>query len=232
MGGRLSKSVVINAGRCAKCTRVLAALLVVALVAAGCGSSQAGESASADWVTFEGQSVSLDLPKSFKGGDPRDPDVIAALEKIAARNPNPTFAKNWASYLEDLPMSAAGVLTELAAWGEPNAYGHMAMVTVKRTELEGWAEWTSLQEFAQMGVVLNHPPDYSYTVESMTENRAFVVVRDAYEKAPEDVLFYYQVILTDGKYLYTIFYNFDAESNTALDAVFRASAGSIVVGIQ
>ncbi len=126
-------------------------------------------------------------------------------------------------------MDALWVATELAMWAKPNSGGYMAMVTAKRTELAGLAEWSLLTGLRTVGCGARNPPDYSYTIESVTENRAVVTVRDAYRKGPEEILLYHQVFLVGGGFLYTVFYSYDSESNSALESVFRASADSIVL---
>ena len=59
------------------------------LAVTGCHDGGSKPSSHSQWATLEGELVSLSLPDSFKGGDPSDPEAMAALEGIAASNPDP-----------------------------------------------------------------------------------------------------------------------------------------------
>ena len=204
---------------------VLAALLMgCALIAGACGGSETGSAVPSGWVTFEGESISLALPDSFVGGDLGDPAVFAALEEAAAANPNPGGAQVMGLTLRSLQSQWEESGFELWMLGEADADGQMPVVQAGRgdmpanTSLEAWIEEYTAG-FA----------DHDWTVESVTEDQAYVVER--WEGTDWAVLRHW-AFRAVGPYLYRVSCMFEDASNTALEAVFRQSAATIVVKEQ
>ena len=207
---------------------VLAVVLLLgcALAPVACDDSGSECAVPPGWATFEGEYLSLALPDSFKGGDLADPEVIATLEEIAARNPDAAIAEalGTAVHLMATDSEAHG---QLVMWSEPNADGTMSSVTAERATLP---DGMSLK--AWIGNDMGEYPDADWTVENVTEDQAYVVQRFlAWEYADETTLVHraYRVV---GPYVYTVKCTFDYESNTALDAIFRASAETIALNEQ
>jgi hypothetical protein len=203
---------------------ILAVVLLVAcaLAPAGCDGSKTEGAVPSEWVTFETDWITLRLPDSFRGGDPLDPEVMAVLEEVAAHNPDPSAAANWQAYLEGLKVDLeSGAGLQLMMWGEPNAEGRMPMVDVSRTRLP---DGQSLEEW--MESVGDGYPDPEVTVETLADDRAYMVLRTEGWGLP---LVAHIVAIKVGPTLYQVFYALDDPSNTALDLIFRTSARTIVV---
>jgi hypothetical protein len=187
-----------------------------------------GVAAASDWVTFSSDYISLQLPDSFKGGDPRDPATLAELDALADRNPDPEMVDvvhRWVeeirSSVEDGPPSS---VSELEMFSEPDAQGRMAQVIVGQvTPHDGWSLQDYVDDFMEMGA------EDGVTLAFQTEDRAYFIVPNAgfdpNEKVPQ-----HQVIIMGGDIPYRVFYTFDGPSNPALDEIFRASAKTIRVG--
>lgn len=228
------------------------ALVGLALVTPGCGEAESSSSLSTeDWVTFENYWVSLQLPDSFKGGDPYDSEVLTMLEEMAADNPDPAVAavvlesvEDWREQAIRDPWVRGQVLL---LWGEPNADGEMPMVEVlppfdpdpKFLSWEDDRYSMTLEEY-----VAELEGTSSMTLEALGVDRAFFVGQDRSfwddysdvlegdDDEPISLFPQYLVVLKAKLGIGEVAYTFDDASNTALAAIFRASAESIVIKWQ
>jgi hypothetical protein len=206
-----------------------AMMLILGCVVAptGCSASDTAGTPSSAWVTFQGRLISLELPSSFKGGDPADPKAIAELEQVAARNPDPALAASLHSWLAELPNWLDNTDVQLVIWGEPNADGYMPYVEVtcelraSDASLEAWIESSLTAEY--------YFRDPQLTVESLTKDRAYVVLRALKYEGSKEMMLKHYVFRVVEDYVISVCYSFDDESNTTLQAVFRASAETIVI---
>jgi hypothetical protein len=214
--------------------RLLAVLLLVGCVWAtsGCRNPGVRDADTSAWVTFEGDGISLRLPATFVGGDPRDPLVLAALEKRAAGNPIPALREELLSivdyYREEAEAADPFLDLKLVAWGEPNSEGRMPSVNVdtdvRRTDQSMQAH---VDEYCRL-------PGAEVTVESVAEDRAYCVrrrqVKDSETNKRVWALEHIVFRFADPSFGRVVLYGFDSESDTALDQIFRASAETIVLG--
>lgn len=212
---------------------MLALIMGCAAVVSGCGCSDEGKASSPKWLVFEGDGIRLELPESFKGGDPSDPLVLAMLEEVVASNPEPDRREGYESLLtqirDDLE-TAGGSIDKLLAFGEPDAEGWMPTVQVwplskpLGASMEAFVrDWCSVRGDA--------------TIEVLTEYRAYVVCRvqgyapeDPQKWTIQDVVFVDSPLedsLQPGR---IVFYTYDSPANIALDQVFRDSAATIRLG--
>jgi hypothetical protein len=201
---------------------LLVAGACAALIATGLGCRSKAEPPPG-WVRLEGDSVSLALPDSFLGGRPDDPQVIAVLEEIAARNPDSARAAALGAALE-LMKRDPGPDSLLIAWTEPNSDGTFASVTVERSvpygveSLEAWIE-------ADLGRLL----DAEWSIESLGENEGYAVVSFLPWDGAAEAMVQHVVYMVVGPRLFTARYTLDHQDDEALADVFWASAATIVV---
>lgn len=200
-----------------------AALLLICVCLVGCGSPSSVATTSTDWVAFEGESVSLDLPSNFKGGSPGDPDTISQLRGLLSAVNNPEerqYLQSTLAGLESGELATDG--TQLAMFGTPSADGRMPVVYAARYL---WDPTHSLEEYVELKMLGGK---VGATVESISDDKAYCVVF-IQPVGSEEIFQQHQVFITRGANLYVVLYSFDGESNALLDAVFRASAKTIVV---
>jgi hypothetical protein len=194
-------------------------LLGCAAVAMGCGGSDTEGALPSGWVTFEGESISLALPDSFTGGDLADPAVFAALEEAAARNPNSNAAQVMQLTLQSLQAHWEGSGIQLWMLGEANADGQWPVV-----QAACWPSDVSLEAWIEERTAAFS--DHDWTVESVTEDQAYLVER---WEGTDKVELRHWALGIAGPYLYQVTCTFDDVSDTALEAIFRTSADTIVV---
>jgi hypothetical protein len=222
---------------------LVAALLLAgcALLAVGCDDSDSGlASPLEDWVTFEGEYVSLQLPGSFVGGDPSDPKAMAELNERAASHPDPGERGNLQSYLRALQddisereqYSIENLGPLLVVWGTPSADGSTPSVVVRRFPLDGGLLVETDGDVSMKALVDAEMfiwPEAEWTVASMTEDRAHVVVHHAAESPDDRTIKGHMVFRAAGDYMYEFDYTYQQESNPALDAAFAASTETATV---
>lgn len=224
-------------------TRTIGVVVAVALflgslaLQSGCASPRKNIPPLSEWVTFEGEYVSLKLPDSFAGGDPADPDVMTGLEEIASSNPDPTVRANLQAYLADVKsdlyqqQGLEALYDLLIVWGEPGANGLMTGVEVWRFPLDGGLLSltdgdSSMEALVQASMLW---PRSEWTVESMTEDRAYVILRHVAGGGSDITLQQHIVYQAAGNYLYEFDYTYGGEPDPTLDSVFAASAETAMV---
>lgn len=205
-----------------KTPSVVALVIVLGcvLVGSGCGGSETtGGATPSGWVTFHGESISLALPSTFVGGDPSDPTVFAALQASAANDPVASQALGWKLALQSLQTVLKNGGIALYILGKPDADGHMTVVQAQKQPwddtLRAWIDKRKTT-FA----------DHQWTVDSSTDDQAYLI--EKWEGNDGPALRHWALRLADS-YLYQVSCTFDSASDTALEAVFRTSAGTIVV---
>jgi hypothetical protein len=196
------------------------------LIATSCASSDARQAGvPSGWVTFKSASLSLALPDSFSGGDPRDPKVLASLEAIAAHSTDAKAAQVAHDWLEGIrPLVAEGSYIEppdLAMLDQPDPQGRLARVEVSpRTPVDGW----SIKEYVnEMRIGF---PDL--TVESMTQDRAWCLARLPIPGSTEGLV-ELVVFVMRGEQPYTVTYIWSEGVDQSMGPIFRESAKTIVV---
>lgn len=212
----------------------LCLFLTLAAVLGGCASSPT------ELVTFESEYVSLQLPDSFVGGDPEDPSVMAALEERAASNPDPDERSDIQSYLSEVKahiqersdhdLENLGPL--LVVLGQPDKDGSTPSVLVDRSPIErGLMPRTggdSSME-ALVGAEMLGCDKADWSIESLTEDRAYVTYRHQ-GATPGDMTFQKHIVLrATQEYMYEFYYAYYEQPNAALEGVFAASVQTAVV---
>jgi len=204
---------------------------------AGYDGSDSGTALSTeDWATFEHEFVSLQLPDSFKGGDPTDPAGRAVLEEVAESIPDPAMRLDLLSWVRDLNELAVeyeyledfGPL--LVVLGHPDAEGYSPGVAVDRWHVDFALGFEDADRSLESLIELQMRtwPESEWVVKNITEDRAYVVVRhvDASPAGPttEHILF-----RVAGEYVYEFKYVYPGRADAHLDAVFKASIETAVV---
>jgi len=218
-----------------------AALSACALMVAGCGDSDPGTALSTeDWVTFEGKYASVRLPDSFVGGDPADLTVMAALFERAASIPDSDERASVESDLNDLhsralegdkyQLGSAQVL--LAVFGEPGAGRFLPAALVSRSALDE-RDLVQIQQDRSIRSLVDgrmHAwPESEWRVESLAQDRASVAALHMAEGADDMTIKERLVLRVVGTYVYEFDYMYFEVSDPHLDAVFAASAETIIV---
>lgn len=212
---------------------VLAAGVVVVCTAVNScsGESNTETSTSAKWALFEGNGICLELPESFRGGDPADPLVRDVLADVVASLPSGDAKEAYQGMLDGVKNdfeTGSDSVDKLLAFGQPNAEGWMPTVQVwpmprpPSQSLEEFVEnWCRRLENA--------------TIENLTKDWACVVSRvEGYVPEDQEKWTVQRVVFVETPELTglgrIVFYTFDDPSNAALDEVFRISAETIRLG--
>lgn len=163
------------------------------------------------WVVFESDRISLALPATFEGGVPTDEDVAAILETMAEIDPS---IANW-----DAAM--AGVDVELLIFGEPDANGWMPIVAAQREVVPSGMSMQRYVDSYQQAF-----PESDFEMVSITEDQARYI-----ETYPdwEGFTTSYWVEIRRGSHMYSVMYQADSETFTALESVFMTSGETVVV---
>ncbi len=193
---------------------------------------------SSDQVTFESEYVSLQLPDSFVGGDPADPNVMAALKKHAEKNPDSETRADLKSYLDGLESDIRrdeeyhfvrnGPL--LLLWGEPDKDGSMAEVYVSRVLVQNILPLTdgdSSMEALVKG--LNFWPESEWYIDNLTADAAEVLLYHVKESPDDMTVREHHVFKATAEYVYEFTYVYYDEISADLDSVFASSADTATV---
>jgi hypothetical protein len=202
----------------------MALVLGCSAVAAGCGGSSTQATLGPGWVTFVGQSISMALPESFAGGDLADPAVFATLEEAAAHNPDQKAAQVMQLTLGSLKTRWEGSGIQLWMLGEANADGQWPVVQAIRGDMpSNMTLEACIEEYTA------RYQDHEWTVESVSEDRAYLTER---WQGTDRAMLRHWALRVAGPYLYEISCTFDDEADTALESIFRTSVDTIVVKEQ
>jgi hypothetical protein len=200
--------------------RVLTLLLVLGcLLVAGCGSEAASTTTTvtlpAGWSLFEGGHVSVALPDSFKGGDPRDAEVAAIVDQAMAASGSTVDASSY----------------DLVAVGEPNSYGAFATVVAvyaSGLDMDGYTTQQGIDYFVE-GLRASGRYELEVTTVSMTENRAVLKCSYSVAGGSAGIVQAYSVLLAGDSWTCLVQYALDDISNTSLWQAFETSAETIVI---
>jgi hypothetical protein len=161
-------------------------------------------------VTFGSDNVSITLPDSFTGGNPKDPSVRAELDAL--------FSARDITLNLDAEMEGG---LELIMLSDPGPDGWIPLVTVKNKNFD---THPSMEAWANSYPATFHMDEV--TIESLTPTSARVVGRISLgDFAVEEYWVFRQV----GSRLYIVESAYDMESTPEMGSVYRASEESISI---
>jgi hypothetical protein len=207
---------------------VVLAIGICVLLVTSCTDSGGpnGNGSSSKWVTFRSGWISLELPDTFKGGDPRDPNALSALRALAARHPEPAVKENLLEYLDSLEsdIKSGWSSVELIVWSEPDAQGRMAEVqALVPPAHDGWGFQDYVDDQLAWG------PDSGLKLEAQTQSEAYFTYLGPGLTPEDDTVRMYQVLVMAGEAPDIVWYTYDQPTNSDLDKIFRESAKTIKV---
>ena len=203
----------------------LATLLAFCAFAFGCGDGESAKTPSSEWVTIEGQNVSLRLPVSFKGGDPADPEVMSVLRGLAESSSNTLERESLMDWLDTVQTGVErGNAPSLMAWSAPDDSGSIASV---------WVNWDLLQNLLVLNggdssmrelvdVYMYRFSRASWELDSVTAREASVTVR--YKEEGDDAPGRFILIKVDGDLYWTVSYECREASWDAWYETFKDSS--------
>lgn len=182
----------------------------VSAAAPSTADPEAGDSGTPTMVTFGSDNVSITLPDSFTGGNPKDPSVRAELDALFSARDIPL----------NLDAEMEGGL-ELIMLSDPGPDGWIPLVTVKNKNFD---THPSMEAWANSYPATFHMDEV--TIESLTPTSARVVGRISLgDFAVEEYWVFRQV----GSRLYIVESAYDMESTPEMGSVYRASEESISI---
>jgi hypothetical protein len=203
---------------------VAAGVIVLCLLALGCGGDNAAGTPSSDWATISGRNVSLRLPASFKGGDPSDPSVLSVLRGMAESRSDPEERARLIKWLDNANV---GSTPFLMAWAAPDDGGFVATVTVDIAPLQNLLVHTDGDRSmsALAGAYMGDPR--AWTIDRVEAQEASMVGR--YQElgglAPAE----YAFIKVSGDWYYSIVYVCREDSWNKWHNVFKGSSHTFSV---
>jgi hypothetical protein len=146
------------------------------LAAVGCVYSDS----ESDWVTFEGPWISLDLPDSFMGGDPRDPEVMPILREMSESRSDSQDRESLLQWLDNVDKIATpGTSLYLVALAAPDDGRSIAIVTVHRLPLRDLLDLTDGDSSmrALVDAYMDPVPREYWKIDNLKAEEASVIVR-------------------------------------------------------
>jgi hypothetical protein len=207
------------------------------LLAVGCTDDARSEASISGWGVFGAGAVKLELPASFVGGDPGDPNVMAALKEVAEGNPVPEVREGLHSYLDSIDLDIElrkkqGGVTDaplMVIWGTPDTKGQMPEVMVRRLYLGGVpgardSSMTSLVRTLMAGYAENE-----WSLDSIAEDRAYVTSWHTPDSSADTAAWEQRVMAVSGGYLYEFWFSYRGDASAEIKDVFAESAESATV---